>query len=120
MLTAFARAFKTPDLRKKLLFTLGIIVVYRVGTHVPIPGVDYTAVQQCVDEASGNQGLFGLVNMFSGGALLQITIFALGHHAVHHGEHHPAAVDRRDPASGSPEEGGAGRHRRRSRSTRGT
>lgn len=37
MLTAFARAFKTPDLRKKLLFTLGIIVVYRVGTHVPIP-----------------------------------------------------------------------------------
>lgn len=78
MLTAFARAFRTPDLRKKLLFTLAIIVVYRVGTHVPIPGVNYTAVQTCVDEASGNQGLFGLVNMFSGGALLQITIFALG------------------------------------------
>ncbi|WP_405587447.1 preprotein translocase subunit SecY [Streptomyces sp. NBC_01092] len=78
MLTAFARAFKTPDLRKKLLFTLGIIVVYRVGTHVPIPGVDYTAVQTCIDQASTNTGLFGLVNMFSGGALLQITIFALG------------------------------------------
>ncbi|GAQ54522.1 preprotein translocase subunit SecY [Streptomyces acidiscabies] len=78
MLTAFARAFKTPDLRKKLLFTLGIVVAYRVGTHVPIPGVDYKSVQQCVDEASGNQSLFGLINMFSGGALLQITIFALG------------------------------------------
>jgi preprotein translocase subunit SecY len=78
VLTAFARAFRTPDLRKKLLFTLGIIVVYRVGTHVPIPGVNYSAVQECVSEASGNQGLFGLVNMFSGGALLQITIFALG------------------------------------------
>ncbi|MCM1970341.1 MULTISPECIES: preprotein translocase subunit SecY [Streptomyces] len=78
MLTAFARAFKTPDLRKKLLFTLGIIVIYRIGTHIPIPGVDYTSVQQCVDEASGKQGIFGLVNMFSGGALLQITIFALG------------------------------------------
>lgn len=78
MLTAFARAFKTPDLRKKLLFTLGIIVVYRVGTHVPIPGVDYKNVQTCIDVAKGNQGLFGLVNMFSGGALLQITIFALG------------------------------------------
>ncbi|MEU6010567.1 preprotein translocase subunit SecY [Streptomyces sp. NPDC047453] len=78
MLTGFARAFRTPDLRKKLLFTLGIIVVYRVGTHIPIPGVNYKAVQQCVSEASGNQGLFGLVNMFSGGALLQITIFALG------------------------------------------
>lgn len=78
MLTAFARAFKTPDLRKKLIFTLGIIVVYRVGTHIPIPGVDYSAVQTCIDQASTNQGIFGLVNMFSGGALLQITIFALG------------------------------------------
>lgn len=66
------------DLRKKLLFTLGIIVVYRVGTHIPIPGVNYKAVQQCVTEAGANQGLFGLVNMFSGGALLQITVFALG------------------------------------------
>ncbi|MFI7411111.1 preprotein translocase subunit SecY [Streptomyces sp. NPDC049627] len=78
MLTAFARAFRTPDLRKKLLFTLGIIVIYRVGTHIPIPGVDYRAVQVCIDQAQTNQGLFGLVNMFSGGALLQITIFALG------------------------------------------
>ncbi|MEU9053128.1 MULTISPECIES: preprotein translocase subunit SecY [unclassified Streptomyces] len=78
MLTAFARAFKTPDLRKKLLFTLGIIVIFRVGTHIPIPGVDYRAVQVCIDQADANQGLFGLVNMFSGGALLQITIFALG------------------------------------------
>ncbi|CAM5499801.1 MULTISPECIES: preprotein translocase subunit SecY [Streptomyces] len=78
MLTAFARAFKTPDLRKKLLFTLGIIVIYRIGTHIPIPGVDYRAVQVCIDQASTNQGIFGLVNMFSGGALLQITIFALG------------------------------------------
>jgi preprotein translocase subunit SecY len=78
VLTAFARAFKTPDLRKKLLFTLGIIVIYRIGTHVPIPGIDYTAVQTCIDAQKSNSGLFGLVNMFSGGALLQITIFALG------------------------------------------
>ncbi|MGR3931450.1 preprotein translocase subunit SecY [Streptomyces sp. BRA346] len=78
MLTAFARAFKTPDLRKKLLFTLGIIVLFRLGQHVPIPGIDYKNVQTCMDLAKGQQGLFGLVNMFSGGALLQITIFALG------------------------------------------
>ncbi|MFG2721642.1 preprotein translocase subunit SecY [Streptomyces sp. NPDC048416] len=78
MLTAFAQAFKTPDLRKKLLFTLGIIVIYRLGTHVPMPGVNYKNVQTCVDQAQQNSGLFGLVNMFSGGALLQITIFALG------------------------------------------
>lgn len=78
MLSAFSRAFKTPDLRKKLLFTLGIIVIYRIGTHVPIPGVDYGNVQFCVDQAKSTSGLFGLVNMLSGGALLQITIFALG------------------------------------------
>ncbi|MGV9914676.1 preprotein translocase subunit SecY [Streptomyces tendae] len=78
MFTAFNQAFRTPDLRKKLLFTLGVIVVYRAGTHIPIPGVDYRAVQQCVTQASGSQGLFGLVNLFSGGALLQITVFALG------------------------------------------
>ncbi|GAA1521498.1 preprotein translocase subunit SecY [Streptomyces albidochromogenes] len=77
MLTAFARAFKTPDLRKKLLFTLGIIVLYRLGAHVPVPGVNYKNVQTCVDQAQTG-GLFGLVNLFSGGALLQITIFALG------------------------------------------
>ncbi|MCM1975687.1 preprotein translocase subunit SecY [Streptomyces sp. ZAF1911] len=79
MLTAFARAFKTPDLRKKLLFTLAIIVLYRLGSHVPVPGVSYKNVQICVDQmGAGNNSLFGLVNMFSGGALLQITIFALG------------------------------------------
>jgi preprotein translocase subunit SecY len=78
VLTAFARAFKTPDLRKKLLFTLGIVVLYRLGAHVPVPGVSYENVQICMSQANTNSGLFGLVNMFSGGALLQITIFALG------------------------------------------
>jgi len=78
VLTAFARAFKTPDLRKKLLFTLGIIVLYRLGAHIPIPGVNYQNVQICVDQAQKGGGLFSMVNMFSGGALLQITIFALG------------------------------------------
>ncbi|WP_435175108.1 preprotein translocase subunit SecY [Actinacidiphila sp. bgisy145] len=78
MFAAFARAFTTPDLRRKLLFTLGVVVVYRLGTHIPIPGVDYRAIRQCLDQTSGSQGLFGLVNLFSGGALLQITVFALG------------------------------------------
>ena len=79
MFTAFARAFKTPDLRKKLLFTLGIMVLFRLGAHVPAPGVSFENVNQCVKEAeSSGAGLFGLVNMFSGGALLQLTIFALG------------------------------------------
>ncbi|MEU6482840.1 preprotein translocase subunit SecY [Streptomyces sp. NPDC046887] len=79
MLTAFARAVKTPDLRKKLLFTLGIIVIYRLGAHIPVPGVSYENVQICVDQArQGDNNLLGLMDLFSGGALLQITIFALG------------------------------------------
>ncbi|WP_327111359.1 preprotein translocase subunit SecY [Streptomyces sp. NBC_01341] len=78
MLSAFARVFKSPDLRKKLLFTLGLIIIYRLGSHVPIPGVSYQNVQTCVDSASDSGGLLGLVNLFSGGALLQITVFALG------------------------------------------
>ncbi|MFG2479527.1 preprotein translocase subunit SecY [Streptomyces fagopyri] len=78
MLSAFTKVFSTPDLRKKLLFTLGIIVLYRVGSHVPLPGVSYRNVQTCVDAATKSGGLLGLVNLFSGGALLQITVFALG------------------------------------------
>ncbi len=78
MLTAFGRAFKTPDLRRKILFTLGIIALYRLGAHVPVPGVSYPLVQQCIRGADNTNGLLGLVNLFSGGALLQLSIFALG------------------------------------------
>jgi len=78
LLTAFGRAFKTPDLRSKLLFTLGIIVLFRLGSHVPTPGIDYAKVQQCLAGANNTNGFLGLVNLFSGGALLQLSIFALG------------------------------------------
>ncbi|MBM6400095.1 preprotein translocase subunit SecY [Phycicoccus sonneratiae] len=78
MLTAFGRAFRTPDLRRKLLFTLFIIVVFRLGSHVPTPGVSYPLVQQCIAGADNSNQLLGLINLFSGGALLQLSIFALG------------------------------------------
>ncbi|QGN58210.1 preprotein translocase subunit SecY [Nostocoides sp. HKS02] len=78
MLTAFTRAFKTPDLRRKLLFTLGIVLVFRLGSHVPVPGVSYSAVQNCLKNADNTTGVLGLANLFSGGALLQLSIFALG------------------------------------------
>ncbi|HEV7172424.1 preprotein translocase subunit SecY [Pedococcus sp.] len=78
MLTAFTRAFKTPDLRRKLLFTLGIVVIFRLGSHVPVPGVSYSAVQACLKNADNTSGVLGLANLFSGGALLQLSIFALG------------------------------------------
>ncbi|GAB3068340.1 MULTISPECIES: preprotein translocase subunit SecY [unclassified Phycicoccus] len=78
MLTAFTRAFKTPDLRRKLLFTLAIVLIFRMGSHVPVPGVSYTAVQACIKGADATTGVLGLANLFSGGALLQLSIFALG------------------------------------------
>ena len=77
MLSAFGKAFKTPDLRKKIFFTLAIMALFRFGSIVPTPGVSYENVQQCVDQAD-NGGLFGLINLFSGGALLQLSVFALG------------------------------------------
>ena len=77
MLSAFGMAFKTPELRKKIFFTLSIMALFRFGSVVPTPGVSYTNVKQCIDQAQTG-GLFGLINLFSGGALLQLSVFALG------------------------------------------
>ncbi|NYT93083.1 preprotein translocase subunit SecY [Salinispora sp. H7-4] len=78
MLSAFLSAFRTPDLRKKLLFTIGIIAIYRLGAALPSPGVSYTNVQKCIDATQGSTGVLNLLNLFSGGALLQLSVFALG------------------------------------------
>ena len=78
MLSAIARVFRTPDLRRKLLFTLAIIAIYRLGVFIPTPGVDYGNVQQCLAAGNTTGGLYQFVNLFSGGALLQVSIFALG------------------------------------------
>lgn len=79
MLSAFVNAFRTPELRKKILFVLAIIVLFRLGSTLPAPGVNVPNVHQCIQLAtnSGNS-LFSLINVFSGGALLQLTVFALG------------------------------------------
>ena len=80
MLGAFASAFRTPDLRKKLLFVLLIVVIFRAGSQIPAPGVDVANVQECINgvKSGSGQGLYNLVNLFSGGALLKLTVFALG------------------------------------------
>jgi len=73
------QALKTKELRNKILFTLGIIIIYRIGSFIPTPGVDYKVVQQCVGSMnSTSENFIGLVNLFSGGAMLQLSIFALG------------------------------------------
>ncbi|SKB05563.1 preprotein translocase subunit SecY [Aeromicrobium choanae] len=80
MLKVFVNAFRTPELRRKILFVLGIVVLFRMGSMLPAPGVNVANVRECVDLAAGgeNAGLFALINVFSGGALLQLTVFALG------------------------------------------
>jgi preprotein translocase subunit SecY len=80
VLTAFTRAFRTPDLRKKILFTLFIIVVFRLGSQLPTPGVNTKAVRDLAQQAkqSGSGQVFQLVDLFSGGALLKLSVFALG------------------------------------------
>lgn len=76
LLRAFVNAFKVPDLRKKILFTLLIIAIYRFGSHVPAPGIDVQKTQQFAQGAQG--GAFTFINLFSGGALTQMAVFALG------------------------------------------
>ncbi|MFI7700686.1 preprotein translocase subunit SecY [Nonomuraea sp. NPDC049480] len=76
MLTVLTRAFRIPELRKKLLFTLALIALFRLGQIVPAPGVDVVTVRECVGSAQG--GLFDLAQMLSGGAMLQLSVFALG------------------------------------------
>jgi len=79
MLTGFIRAFRTPDLRRKLLFTLFIIAVFRLGASLPTPGISEKNVNFCIGLAAQSGGsVYQLVNLFSGGALLKLSVFALG------------------------------------------
>ncbi|GAA1516030.1 preprotein translocase subunit SecY [Agromyces terreus] len=78
MFNAIGRIFRTPDLRRKLGFTLGIVALFRLGSFIPAPFVDFGNVQACLAASQTTTGLYELVNLFSGGALLQLSIFALG------------------------------------------
>ena len=77
MLSSLKNIFKIPDLRNKILFTLLMIVVYRFGTAIRVPGIDHQAIKQLQDAAS-TQGAIGFLNLFSGGAFESFSIFALG------------------------------------------
>ena len=80
MLSAFASAFRTPDLRKKLLFTLGVIILFRLGASLPTPDTNTAGINTCIKTVSGgaNANVYSLINLFSGGALLRLSVFALG------------------------------------------
>lgn len=74
--TAFAEASKFTELRKRLLFLVGALIVYRIGTFIPVPGLDPVAVARFFDQQSGT--VLDMFNMFAGGALERVSIFALG------------------------------------------
>ncbi len=76
MLEKFTNVFRIPDLRRRILFTLGLLAVYRLGGHIPTPGVNADKLQQFFESQRGS--FLGLVDMFSGGQLKRLTIFALG------------------------------------------
>ncbi|KPK96818.1 MAG: preprotein translocase subunit SecY [Omnitrophica WOR_2 bacterium SM23_72] len=80
MLSALLNSFKIPDLKKRLLITGALIIVYRVGCYIPTPGIDGAALAEFFNRIAKTQGgtIFGIINMFSGGAMERLTIFALG------------------------------------------
>jgi preprotein translocase subunit SecY len=73
---AFANIFRIPDLRKRFLFTLGLLAIYRLGGHIPTPGIDANALERFFEQNQGT--LFGMFDLFSGGMFRRLTIFALG------------------------------------------
>ena len=75
-LEAVANIFKIPDLRKRVLFTLALLAVYRLGGHLPTPGIDANALEAYFKQNSGS--LFNFIDLFSGGMFRRLTIFALG------------------------------------------
>lgn len=79
MLSNFANITRVPELRRRILFTLGMLAVYRIGVFITIPGVNREKMMRMVGGGgSGRGGLLGLFNMFTGGALERMSIFALG------------------------------------------
>ena len=78
-MSAIIQAFKDADLRKKIIFTLVMIIAYRIGAQIPTPGVDYASITAQLRQLTQESGdLYSVINLFSGGALLQLSIFAIG------------------------------------------
>ena len=74
MIRTVAKAWNIPDIRKKIIFTLLMLLIFRIGSQIPVPGIDREILSQTFDS---DTGLFALFNLFSGGAFSNFTIFAL-------------------------------------------
>lgn len=78
MIRSLSNIFRIPDLKRKILYTLGMIAVYRIGSHIPTPFIDPQSLHDFMQKSAGQAGLFSLIDMFSGGAFKRMTIFSLG------------------------------------------
>src|ERR1700716_938741 len=77
MLSRLRNMFRVPDLRNKILFTLIVVAVYRVGTHIPVPYVDFNQIK-ALEHQSTHSGVVGFLDLFSGGAITNVAVFFLG------------------------------------------
>ena len=91
MLSTILNAFQVAEIRKKLGFTAAMLLIYRLGSHIPVPGVNLTAVNNIQKEFGGG-GILSYLNLFSGGEPVQTRAVRAGDHAVHHRLDHPAAA----------------------------
>lgn len=78
LLSNFVNIFRIPELKKKIFFTLGILIIYRLGVHIPVAGIDIQALHRLMEQATGLGGIFSYIDLFSGGMLRECTLFALG------------------------------------------
>ena len=99
MIKAFQNAFKIPELRQRIIFTALMLIVYRLGAHITLPGIDDIELEKFFDSFRGRTGgsVLDFVDLFSGGAFKQMTIFALGIQTVYQCVNCYAAPDRRHP-----------------------
>ena len=77
-MSAIVSAFKNVDLRNKILFTIAMVILYRIGAQIPTPGVDYARITQQISDLTNQSTVYSMINLFSGGALLLLSIFAVG------------------------------------------
>ena len=95
MFESLLNAFRAPDIRRRILFVLGILIVYRLLAQVPLPGID----REALAEFFQNNTAFGIIDLFAGGGLSQLSIVGAGDEPVHQRLDHHAADDGRDPVA---------------------
>jgi preprotein translocase subunit SecY len=101
MLDALRNAWHLPDLRRKILYTLLILAIYRLAAHIPVPGVDRAALQQLLQGTTAAGQLYIILDLLSGGAIANFLHYGHGRVSLRHRLHHPAVAGARRAAAGA-------------------